>query len=154
MTETCISEILYQLNTIWRGIMRKENDAIKKRLNSQIQDLRRQVVTKQAFDKSELMNEISRTKKELAFANKKLHHKRSEGAVGSGHGKEGADLDDIHNSIKLIETINIEKKHLQDENEDLKSKISELMNDRSQFYQPSESAVQMEPIGAAQNDQR
>ena len=56
--------------------MRKENNAIKKRMTSQVQDLRRQVVTKQAFDKTELMSEISRTKKELAFANKKLYQKR------------------------------------------------------------------------------
>lgn len=36
LNETCVSQILYQLNTIWRNIMRKENDAIKKRLNAQI----------------------------------------------------------------------------------------------------------------------
>ena len=41
MSETCISQILYELNSIWRTIMRKENDAIKKRLTAQIQDLRR-----------------------------------------------------------------------------------------------------------------
>ncbi len=41
MSEICVSQILYKLNTIWRNIMRKENDAIKKRLNAQIQDLRR-----------------------------------------------------------------------------------------------------------------
>ena len=35
-SETCVSQILYELNTIWRNIMRKENDAIKKRLNTQI----------------------------------------------------------------------------------------------------------------------
>ena len=34
MTEQCVSKILYDLNTIWRNIMRKENDAIKKRLNA------------------------------------------------------------------------------------------------------------------------
>ncbi len=56
--------------------MRKENNAIKKRLTAQIQDLRRQIVTKQAFDKGELMQEIQRTKKELAFANKQLYNKR------------------------------------------------------------------------------
>jgi len=32
MSETCISQILYELNSIWREIMRKENNAIKKRL--------------------------------------------------------------------------------------------------------------------------
>ena len=36
MSETCISQILYELNSIWRNIMRKENEAIKKRLTAQI----------------------------------------------------------------------------------------------------------------------
>lgn len=45
--------------------MRKENEAIKRKLTSQIQDLRRQVITKNAFDKGELQKEISRLKKEL-----------------------------------------------------------------------------------------
>ena len=33
--------------------MRKENDAIRKKLTLQIQDLRRQLVTKKAFDEDE-----------------------------------------------------------------------------------------------------
>ncbi len=41
MSEFCISQILYDLNAIWRNLMRKENDAIKKRLTAQIQDLKR-----------------------------------------------------------------------------------------------------------------
>ena len=36
MSETCVSQILYDLNSIWREIMRKENNAIKKRLTAQI----------------------------------------------------------------------------------------------------------------------
>jgi len=36
MSEKCVSKILYELNTIWRNIMRKENEAIKKRLTTQI----------------------------------------------------------------------------------------------------------------------
>ena len=32
MTDSCISRILYELNTIWRNIMRKETEAIRKRL--------------------------------------------------------------------------------------------------------------------------
>ena len=55
LSETAISRILYELNTIWRNIMREEVEAVKRRLTAQIQDLRRQVVTKQAFDKGELM---------------------------------------------------------------------------------------------------
>jgi hypothetical protein len=46
--------------------------------------LRRQVVTKQAYDKGELMQEISRTKKQLTFANKQLVNK---GKIG---GKENS----------------------------------------------------------------
>ena len=41
--------------------------------------------------------------------------------------------DEIQNSMKLIETIGIQKKVLEDENEELKSRISELMNDRSAY---------------------
>jgi len=41
MTETCVSQILYEFNIIWRNIMRKENEAIKKRFTLQVQDLRR-----------------------------------------------------------------------------------------------------------------
>ena len=48
--------------------MRKENDAIKHRLTEQIQDLRRQLITKRAFDEEEAHREISRLKKELTFA--------------------------------------------------------------------------------------
>lgn len=36
LTETAISKILYDLNNIWRNIMRQENDAMKKRLQTQI----------------------------------------------------------------------------------------------------------------------
>lgn len=67
MTETCVSQILYELNGIWRQIMRKENDAIKKKLTEQIQDLRRQLVTKRAFDEEDAHKEITRLKKELKF---------------------------------------------------------------------------------------
>ena len=44
-------------------------------------------MTKQAFDKGELMDEIQRTKKELAFANNKLYHKKTqlEGAGGQAN---------------------------------------------------------------------
>ena len=34
MTETAVSQILYELNTIWRNIMRTENEAIKRRLGA------------------------------------------------------------------------------------------------------------------------
>jgi len=47
----------------------------------QIQDLRRQVVTKQAYDKGELMQEITSTKKQLGFANKQLMNR---GRIGGG----------------------------------------------------------------------
>lgn len=32
ISESCVSKILYELNAVWRKIMRKECDAIKKRL--------------------------------------------------------------------------------------------------------------------------
>lgn len=47
--------------------MRKEVDAIKRRYTQQVQDLRRQLVTKRAFDEEEAHKEITRLKKELQF---------------------------------------------------------------------------------------
>ena len=41
MTETCVSQILYELNGIWRAIMRKETETIKRHYTQQVQDLRR-----------------------------------------------------------------------------------------------------------------
>lgn len=67
MSETCISQILYELNAIWRSIMRKETEAIRLKLTQQVQDLRRQLVTKRAFDEEEAHKEITRLKKELVF---------------------------------------------------------------------------------------
>lgn len=36
MTETCVSQILYELNTIWRDLMRTECDTIKRRMTQTI----------------------------------------------------------------------------------------------------------------------
>jgi uncharacterized protein YoxC len=36
MTETAVAQILYELNSIWRNIMRTETEAIKNRLTAQI----------------------------------------------------------------------------------------------------------------------
>ena len=49
--------------------MRKENAAVKRKFTLQVQDLRRQLVTKKAFDEDMSQREISRLKKELAFVN-------------------------------------------------------------------------------------
>ena len=89
LNETCISQILYEFNVIWRNIMRKENDALKKKYTLQIQDLRRHLVTKQAFDEDESQREISRLKKELHFVQMNLaevkRQKRSNEASGLMH---------------------------------------------------------------------
>lgn len=142
MTETAVSQILYELNAIWRTIMRKETDAIKKRLTDQIQDLRRQVVTKQAFDKSELMKEISRTKKELAYATQQLHHTKAS-AFGDNRSTKA---DELEKSIKVVETIGIQKRVLEEENEELRSKISELMAERDNMHAGSRRKFEQEAM--------
>lgn len=66
-------------------------------------------MTKQAFDKTELMQEISRQKKEIAFAQKQLYNKRmqAEGAGGAQTAatSNAAITNDLENSMKLVETI-------------------------------------------------
>lgn len=54
--------------------MRKENEAIKTKYTLQIQDLRRQLVTKKAFDEDESQREISRLKKEIGFLNMQIYN--------------------------------------------------------------------------------
>ncbi len=108
--------------------MREETEAVKRRLVAQIQDLRRQVVTKQAFDKGELIQEISQTKKQLGFAQKQLQNK---GRVGGGKentannssATQNYSTEDVERSIRLVETIGIQKKQLQQENEELRSRL-------------------------------
>ena len=77
------------------------------------------------------MQEISRTKKELAFAQKTIHNKKAQ-ADANMH-TQNTHPDEIQNSMKLVETIGIQKKVLEDENEELKSQISALMNERSGY---------------------
>ena len=108
--------------------MRTEQEAQRKKLTAQIQDLRRQVVTKQAFDKGELMQEITRTKRQLGFAEKQLYNKKRIGGGGLSGGKENNaerqfTVDEIENSIRMVETIGIQKKALQSENDELRSRI-------------------------------
>jgi hypothetical protein len=45
--------------------MRKETETIKRHYTQQVQDLRRQLITKRAFDEEEAHKEITRLKKEL-----------------------------------------------------------------------------------------
>lgn len=45
--------------------MRRESEAIKRKYTAMVQELRRQLVTKRAFDEEEAHKEITRLKKEL-----------------------------------------------------------------------------------------
>ena len=49
--------------------------------------------------------------------------------------------------MKLVETIGIQKKVLEEENEELKSRISELMNERSGYNSTSPIIEQNMGIG-------
>lgn len=146
MTETAVSQILYELNTIWRNLMRAETDAIKRRMGAQIQDLRRQVVTKQAFDKGELLAEITRTKKQLSFTSKQLQtKKRPQAAPGKENTRGSSDqagVEELERSIRMVETIGIQKRALEGENEELRSRIEVLEHSRIDQHQSANQAAQ------------
>lgn len=63
--------------------MRKESDAIKRKYTQTIQDLRRQLVTKKAFDEEEAHKEITRLKKELQFLQRNAPKKAKNGSAAS-----------------------------------------------------------------------
>ena len=77
------------------------------------------------------MQEISRTKKELAFAHKTIHNTKSKADTNTH--SQNSFPDEIQNSMKLVETIGIQKKALEEENDELKSRISAMMDERSQY---------------------
>ena len=120
--------------------MRKENEAIKKKLTGQIQDLRRQVVTKQAFDKGELQKEITTTKRELSFASKKLAYQRM--------GKSASQTDtgqnvELERSIRVLETVQVAKLALEDQNESLKRRVEYLENSQIDMGAASRGAMRI-----------
>lgn len=69
-----------------------------------------------------MIDEITRTKKELAFATKQLNRT----VQVAEKNKDG----ELEKSMKVVETIGIQKRVLEDENEELKSRISELIAER------------------------
>ncbi|CDW91022.1 UNKNOWN [Stylonychia lemnae] len=144
MTETCVSQILYELNGIWRAIMRKENEAIKKKLTDQIQDLRRQLITKRAFDEEEAHKEISRLKKELQFAQKQSKSKNKyNGSAASSHTtyKENDQRESSANPLA-----NMKQQHQKNDNnnQQLKNRITQLEKQRL-------NAKAVEMMGALSN---
>lgn len=71
------------------------------------------MVTKQAFDKGELIQEISRTKKQLGFVEKKLMNKgriqisNKENETANTSKGDHSSQEDIERSIRLVESISI-----------------------------------------------
>lgn len=70
------------------------------------------MVTKQAFDKGELIQEISRTKKQLGFVEKKLMNKgriqpSNKENETTNTSKGDYSNQDIERSIRLVESISI-----------------------------------------------
>ena len=112
--------------------MRKENAAVKRKFTLQVQDLRRQLVTKKAFDEDVSQREISRLKKELAFVNMQLYNnKRSEfnkEAAGPPGGSSNG-------QIKIDQAMQDQKKALESENENLRQRIGQLEVDQDITYQ-------------------
>jgi len=64
-----------------------------------VQDLRRQLVTKKAFDEDESQREISRLKKELQFVQMQLYNnKRRAFTSGSEHQDMSSDIINVKSS--------------------------------------------------------
>ena len=124
MTETCVSQILYELNGIWRAIMRKEADAVKKHFTGMVQDLRRQLVTKRAFDEEEAHKEITRLKKELQFLQKTNANKKNKNGTSSGDLQQQTKENTAANAFKRPET---DKRN---EATELRNKITQLERQR------------------------
>jgi len=112
-----VSKILYEFNIIWRNIMRKENESLKRKYTLQIQELRRQLVTKKAFDEDDSQREISRLKKELQFVEMQLYNSKRR----TFQSKENVDS----SNSNLKPTLS-QKQELETENEHLQAQIDQM----------------------------
>lgn len=106
--------------------MRKEADAVKKHYTQMVQDLRRQLVTKRAFDEEEAHKEITRLKKELQFL------QRNGSAAAGGKKKVGGPGDAVAQQTKENTAANAFKRPEAAKNEalELKNKITQLERQR------------------------
>ena len=105
--------------------MRKENEAIKTKYTLQVQDLRRQLVTKKAFDEDESQREISRLKKELQFVQMQVYNTKRMKGMATGPSKENFDQNQP-SSAALARADAQAKQELENENEILRSKIDQM----------------------------
>ena len=138
MSETCISQILYEFNIIWRNIMRKENQAIKRKFTLQVQDLRRQLVTKKAFDEDESQREISRLKKELQFLQMQVYNQKRQAFQNENQDHTNMPSGS-QNQLKVAEAMQEQRRVLESENENLKQRIDQLESEND--YNPRGGAI-------------
>jgi hypothetical protein len=97
------------------------------------------------------MNEISRTKKELSFASKQLAARKRPSAVPGkeNRGQDGGPgCEDIERSIKMVETIGIQKKVVEAENEELRSRISAMEQSRAEMHRGATASAERMGAGA------
>ena len=99
--------------------MRKENQAIKRKFTLQVQDLRRQLVTKKAFDEDESQREISRLKKELQFMQMQVYNQKREAFQNENQDKNNMPSGS-QNQLKVAEAMQEQRRVLESENEGLK----------------------------------
>lgn len=84
-------------------------------------------MTKQAYDKGELMQEITELRRQLNFANKQLHNSNRVGSKKEEKGSieqstlagtlDGFTNEDVIRSFKMCENLQNEKRMLEEQNE-------------------------------------
>ena len=99
--------------------MRKENQAIKRKFTLQVQDLRRQLVTKKAFDEDESQREISRLKKELQFMQMQVYNQKRQAFQNENQDQNNMPSGS-QNQLKVAEAMQEQRRVLESENEGLK----------------------------------
>lgn len=136
-----MNQFLKDLNKIWKAREQKQINRIKAECNRELQFLRRQVQFKKPYDKVMHQTDVKRLKGEIKSAKAALREnvaviKQDE----SGPNKDGLIV--IDQTLKYTNEIQMERRRLKEENEQLQAKIDSMvlakkdeLDEKQKFYE-------------------
>ena len=92
----------------------------------QIQDLRRQLVTKKAFDEDESQREISRLKKEIQFLNAQVYNHKRQAYVKSSQSARKENMSGSQNQLSMAMAFQEKEKAMNNDAQSMRQRIEDL----------------------------
>ena len=122
LNDSIINELLTSLNKIWKEKEKKEMNKIKKKYQTEINNLKRKLTMKSGYDEFTAQKTISKLKKDL----KKTKNDLKENIVLNNKLKNAPiEMDLVDNAIKVTSNYQNSKKFFENEINILKKKLAE-----------------------------